>query len=163
MKHINEIGIFRVAGKIPIAIIAGSKYSAPHQPVNNEFLTPPNMSNTPEIKIACVANLFSRMMWFPTAGCVEEGHTHSFDHLTLLAKGKLRVYTGIEFTDFSAPTMIYIHKDINHKLESLENETVAYCIHALRDGGTVSDILAPEMLPDSEEGRSKLVEMLITR
>lgn len=101
---------------------------------------------TPEIKIGCVANLYSRMMLFAKAGDVEIGHTHQFDHLTLLAKGKLKVTVEGVATEFTAPHMIYIHKDKVHELEALSNETVAYCIHALRDKES-NEILDPSMIP----------------
>ena len=102
--------------------------------------------NTPEISIGCVANLFSRMMRFEKAGDTEHGHTHQFDHLTLLASGSLRVTVEGKTTDFKAPHMIYIHKDKNHELVALEDNTVAYCIHALRDKDS-GEILDPSMIP----------------
>mgnify|MGYP000562464335 CR=1 FL=1 len=100
----------------------------------------------PEIKIGCVANLYSRMMHFKSAGDVEVGHTHQFDHLTLLAKGKLKVTVEGVVSEFTAPHMIYIHKDKVHELQALVDETVAYCIHALRDKET-NEILDPSMIP----------------
>lgn len=102
----------------------------------------------PKIKIGCVANLWSRMMHFESAGDVEQCHTHVFDHLTLLASGSLKVVVdGVESV-FKAPHMIYIHKDKEHELTALENNTVAYCIHALRGDNTTGDILDPSMIPD---------------
>ena len=100
----------------------------------------------PHIHLGCVANLFSRMMYFRNAGDVEIGHTHQFDHLTLLAKGKLKVTVEGNTSEFTAPHMIYIHKDKVHELEALTDETVAYCIHALRDKGS-NEILDPSMIP----------------
>jgi quercetin dioxygenase-like cupin family protein len=100
----------------------------------------------PQIKIGCVANLYSRMMHFAKAGDIEIGHTHQFDHLTLLAKGKLKVTVEGNATEFTAPHMIYIHKDKVHELEALTDETVAYCIHALRDKDN-NEILDPSMIP----------------
>lgn len=105
------------------------------------------MSNTPHVQIGCVANLFSRMMCFEKAGDIEHGHTHQFDHLTLLASGSLRVTVDGVATEFKAPHMIYIHKDKNHELVALEDNTVAYCIHALRDKNN-EDILDPAMIPE---------------
>lgn len=102
--------------------------------------------NEPSVRIGCVANLFSRMMHFKKAGDVEIGHTHQFDHLTLLASGKLKVTVEGVSTEFTAPHMIYIHKDKVHELEAMEDETVAYCIHALRDKEN-NDILDPSMIP----------------
>lgn len=100
----------------------------------------------PVVHIGCVANLYSRMMHFRKAGDIEIGHTHQFDHLTLLAKGKLKVTVEGVVSEFTAPHMIYIHKDKVHELEALTDETVAYCIHALRDKEN-NDILDPDMVP----------------
>ena len=104
------------------------------------------MSNPPAISIGCVANLYSRMMHFRCAGDVENGHTHQFDHLTLLAKGRLQVTVEGVVSEFVAPHMIYIRADKNHELIALEDDTVAYCIHALRSKDT-EDILDPSMIP----------------
>lgn len=101
---------------------------------------------SPEISIGCVANLFSRMMLFARAGDVEVGHTHQFDHLTLLAKGLLKVTVNEQVSYFSAPHMIFIHKNYVHQLEALEDNTVAYCIHVLRTEDQ-SEILDPSMVP----------------
>ena len=100
----------------------------------------------PVVQIGCVANLFSRMMHFRKAGDIEIGHTHQFDHLTLLAKGRLKVTVEGVSTEFTAPHMIYIRKDKVHELVALTDETVAYCIHALRDKEN-NDILDPSMIP----------------
>lgn len=108
----------------------------------------------PNIKLGCVANLFSRMMHFTRAGDIEIGHKHSFDHLTLLASGSLKVVVEGNETVFNAPHMIYIHKDKIHELVALEDNTVAYCIHALRDGNGVEDIIDPSMLPNGVEALS---------
>ena len=102
--------------------------------------------NQPTVHLGCVANLFSRMMHFAKAGDIEMGHTHQFDHLTLLAMGKLQVTVDGVASEFTAPHMIYIHKDKVHELKALTDETVAYCIHALRDNQT-GDILDPSMIP----------------
>lgn len=104
--------------------------------------------NHPVVHIGCVSNLYSRMMRFEKAGDIEIGHTHQFDHLTLLAKGKLRVTVEGQVTEFTAPHMIYIRADKVHELVALTDETVAYCIHALRDGDGVEDIIDPSMVPN---------------
>lgn len=104
--------------------------------------------NEPTIRIGCVANLYSRMMVFKDVGDTEFGHTHQFDHLTLLASGSLRVTVEDKTTDFVAPHMLYIHKDKRHELVALEPNTVAYCIHALRDVNNHDVILDPSMIPE---------------
>jgi quercetin dioxygenase-like cupin family protein len=105
------------------------------------------MTDTPHVQIGCVANLFSRQMHFKKAGDLEHGHTHPFDHLTLLASGSLRVTVNGKTTDFKAPHMIFIKAEYEHELVALEDNTVAYCIHALRKGNGVDDIIDPASIP----------------
>jgi quercetin dioxygenase-like cupin family protein len=105
------------------------------------------MTDQPHVQIGCVANLFSRQMHFKKAGDLEHGHTHPFDHLTLLASGSLRVTVNGKTTDFKAPHMIYIKAEHNHELVAIEDNTVAYCIHALRKGNGVEDIIDPASVP----------------
>jgi quercetin dioxygenase-like cupin family protein len=112
------------------------------------------MTDQPHVQIGCVANLFSRQMHFKKAGDIEYGHTHPFDHLTLLASGSLRVSVNGKTTNFTAPHMIYIKAEHNHELVALEDNTVAYCIHALRNGNGVDDILDPASVPAGVEPRS---------
>lgn len=107
----------------------------------------------PVVHIGSVGNIFSRMMRFEKAGDTEVGHTHQFDHLTLLAKGKLKVTVEGVSSEFTAPHMIWIHKDKVHELEALTDETVAYCIHALRDGDGLNDIIDPSMIPAGLDAR----------
>lgn len=102
----------------------------------------------PTYSINCVANLFAKQMHFAKAGDIEQGHKHEFDHLTLLAAGSLRVTVEGKTTEFKAPHMIYIHAEKNHELVALEDGTVAYCIHALRDGNGVEDIIDPASIPE---------------
>jgi hypothetical protein len=43
--------------------------------------------------------------------------------------------------------MIYIQAGREHTITALEDETVAYCIHALRAADGTGDILDPAMIP----------------
>jgi quercetin dioxygenase-like cupin family protein len=99
------------------------------------------------------------MMVFAKAGDIEPGHTHQFDHLTLLASGRLRVFTGDAEKIFTAPQMIYIKKDIRHELTALDDNTVVFCIHALRSGDAAGDIISPDMQL-GEEQKTALIENL---
>lgn len=103
--------------------------------------------NSPEVMLGCVANLWSKMMHFQKAGDMEQGHSHLFDHLTLLARGSMNVTVNGKATEFRAPYMIYIKAGQVHQLTALEDDTLAYCIHALRDGDGVNDIIDPAMIP----------------
>ena len=97
--------------------------------------------------ITCVSNVFIKQMRFVKAGDIEQGHAHCFDHVTLLASGALRLHALGKTSDFKAPHHIFIKAGVVHELEALEDETVAHCIHAIRDGERVEDIVDPASLP----------------
>lgn len=102
----------------------------------------------PHSSISCVANLFCKQMFFAKTGDIEHGHCHAFDHTTLLGHGSLMVKVNGKSTEFKAPQMIFIKANLEHEITALEDNTVAYCIHALRDGDGVDDILDPAGIPD---------------
>jgi len=104
--------------------------------------------NQPVVNIGVVSNLFVRQMHFEKTGDCEIPHAHVFDHLTLLAKGRLKVTINNEETTFTAPQMIFIKADTVHEIKADSDNTVAYCIHALRDD--TGDILSPDMVPKAE-------------
>jgi quercetin dioxygenase-like cupin family protein len=85
-------------------------------------------------------------MFFAKAGDANEGHVHNYDHTTLLAYGSVRVHVDDNATDFKAPHMIFIKAGKSHYIEALEDGTVAYCVHALRDKDS-EDILDPDQIP----------------
>jgi len=95
--------------------------------------------NTPEIKIIALSNIYSRMMHFVKKGDVEHGHKHTYDHATLVSTGSVLVEildekdnSTITSKVFTAPNMIFIHKDKLHRLTALEDNTLCSCIHAIR-------------------------------
>lgn len=100
----------------------------------------------PETRITCATNLWLRQMYFAKAGDANEGHIHNYDHMTLLAYGSVRVHVENKTTDFKAPHSIFIKAGKSHYIEALEDGTVAYCVHALRDKNT-EEILDPTQIP----------------
>lgn len=100
----------------------------------------------PDNKFTCVSNLWLRQMVFKNKGDANEGHEHNYDHVTLLTNGSVRVYVDGKTSDFVAPQMIYIKKGKIHHLEALEDNTIAFCVHALRDKET-GDILDQNQVP----------------
>ena len=105
--------------------------------------------NHPKVQISCVSNVFVKQMHFQKAGDIEQGHAHCFDHLTLLSAGKLRLVALGQTTDFEAPHHIFIKAGVVHELVALEDNTVAHCIHAIRDGERIEDIIDPASVPTS--------------
>jgi hypothetical protein len=64
----------------------------------------------------------------------------------LLAYGKVKVHVDGNATEFSAPHTIYIKAGKVHYIEALEDNTVAYCIHGLRDKDT-AELLDADQIP----------------
>jgi len=98
--------------------------------------------NKPKISLIVSGNLYMRQMRFDQ-GDVEQGHSHTYDHLTLLSAGSMKVSVDGTETVFVAPTAIKILAHKTHQLEALEDNTLAYCVHALRDAVT-EDVLPPQ-------------------
>lgn len=103
----------------------------------------------PTPRISVVANTWVKQMHFAKAGDINEGHKHTFDHQTLLAKGKVKVEVEGKETEFTAPTIIFIRAGYMHTITAAEDDTVCYCIHAIRDGERVEDIVDPDSIPDA--------------
>lgn len=116
--------------------------------------------NTPDIAIGYVSDVFAKQMHFKLAGDVELGHSHKYSHMTLLVSGELCVTLNDIDTVFVAPHIIYIEKDKIHKLTALKDNTIAYCIHALRDIDGSGDIVDVSMFPKNTP-LSKTVESFV--
>ena len=93
-------------------------------------------------------NIWVRMHWFELAGDIHNGHIHHFDHVTLVVRGRVRCEVEEVTTEFTAPTFIVIKKDKWHKFTALEDDTVYYCIYALRDmNGEITDVYSGDNSP----------------
>jgi len=95
-------------------------------------------------------NIWVRQNWLEKAGINNDGgHKHHFDHVSLLARGKVLVEVeGNEPKEFTAPTFIVIKKELKHKFTALEDDTLYYCVFALRDiDGNVTDFYSGDNSP----------------
>jgi hypothetical protein len=118
---------------------------------------------------ACyVGNVWVKQNYLQRSGDANEGHKHHFDHVSLLAKGKVRVeIAGFEPKEFTAPTFIIIKKEHNHRFVALEDDTLWYCVFALRDvDGDMTDFYSGDNSPygsaDSENHGLMLPKMQST-
>jgi hypothetical protein len=85
-------------------------------------------------------NVWVRSNHLEKAGDFVKGHKHKYDHVSLLAKGKVQVQIGdLEPQVFNAPIFIVIRKEYVHKITALEDDTIWYCVFAMRriDGEVV--------------------------
>ena len=97
------------------------------------------MMAEPLVQVVAVSNVYSRLMHFVNKGDVEIGHSHTYDHATLLSSGAVlyEVLDGpdgntVAAKEFKAPSYIFVEKEKYHRITALENNTVCACIHALR-------------------------------
>jgi hypothetical protein len=93
----------------------------------------------PEVQVVAVSNVYSRLMHFVNKGDIEVGHSHTYDHATLLSSGSVlyEVLDGpdgntVAAKEFKAPGYIFVEKDKYHRITALEDNSVCACIHALR-------------------------------
>lgn len=101
-------------------------------------------------EIGFVGNIWVRQHWLSKEGDTVGGHAHYHDHVTLLVKGSAAVSVeGGAGKVFKAPTFVVIKKEYRHNFVALEDDTVLYCVFAMRDvDGSVVDIYDEINLPD---------------
>lgn len=97
------------------------------------------LSELADSNISLVNNVFIKQMVFRGIGWTVMTHAHVYDHQTLLSVGALRVTVGAEVTDYQAPTIIVVKAGLHHRMESISDFTVAYCIHAINGSACVDD------------------------
>ena len=83
-------------------------------------------------EIVTVDGVFIKQMAMPLKGIFVAQHSHTYDHVSMLATGSVKVYANDEELGvFTAPCAITIKAGVKHTIESLEPNTVIYCIHNL--------------------------------
>ncbi len=98
------------------------------------------------VQLASIDNVWIRQMHFDKTGKKNNPHYHTHDHASLLAAGSVKVTIGDAVSVFKAPAMILVVKDKLHHMEALEDNTVVYCIHGLRES-PYGELVSPEMIP----------------
>lgn len=102
----------------------------------------------PDTRLTVASNLWIRQMNFQNVGDKNEGHIHNFDHLTLVAYGSVKVIVDDAETVFTAPHVFITKAGKRHFIEALEKNTIAYCVHALRNAESEeSEILMEDQIP----------------
>lgn len=99
--------------------------------------------------IRLVDNVFVKMMHMYFPGDKIQGHAHVFDHITLLAKGRVVMRAKDQEHEHEAPKLIVTPKGVVHEFEALTTDCLLCCVHAVRDGDGVDDI-APANITEEE-------------
>ena len=56
-------------------------------------------------------------------------HIHDYTHISILAKGSVRVWANDVMTEYTAPACIEIKANVEHEVQAITDATW-YCIHA---------------------------------
>jgi quercetin dioxygenase-like cupin family protein len=81
---------------------------------------------------------FVKEMLTPDEGTLIPQHAHTYDHLSYVAAGSVRVWRDdVLLGDFMAPHAIQIPARAKHRFLTLEPFTLVLCIHAVAEGEAV--------------------------
>jgi quercetin dioxygenase-like cupin family protein len=75
--------------------------------------------------------LYAKECFFPKGSQIVQ-HKHTYDHLSILAKGKVLVTAGTKVFEVEAPACFNIEANKHHGVLVLE-DCVWYCIHATNE------------------------------
>ena len=86
-------------------------------------------------------NIFLKKMIFKEKGMMYCGHHHDYDHVTLVAAGRVSVKFGSvpegdlleEVKEYGGASMFVTRSYREHEITALEDNTIVCCIHAIRD------------------------------
>lgn len=107
------------------------------------------MNFAKEQDLGYFGNIWVRQNHLKNKGDFTPGHIHLFDHVSLLVKGSVEVHVeGKPAKTFTAPTFVVVRKEQKHSFVALEDDTIFYCVFAIRDeSGDLTDIIPPTSDP----------------
>lgn len=87
---------------------------------------------------------YAKKMTLP-AGHYAESHEHQFDHLSILASGRVTVTVDGVATDYTGPDCITIRAGQMHRIDA-RSDSVWFCVHATdeTDPDKVDSVLIEE-------------------
>lgn len=101
-----------------------------------EFVRLDEQPISTEIKMA--DGIFVKSMLIQRAGTFVPQHSHSYDHLSMLAVGAVAVWEdGEPAGTHYAPKGLTIRAGVKHTFRSLVDNTLIYCVHRIDRTGEV--------------------------
>ena len=94
-------------------------------------------------------DVYAKHLTLDKSGLLAGKHTHTFDHLSILARGDVRVTVDGIPTDYSAkkhPIVLMIKANKSHEILALSDDVHWFCIHAIPQGcreedGNIDEVL----------------------
>jgi len=74
------------------------------------------------------AGMYAKQMHLP-AGHYAVTHAHAYEHLSILAKGRVIVEMDGHESEYVGPACLTIHAGKHHRITALE-DSVWFCVHA---------------------------------
>jgi hypothetical protein len=107
------------------------------------------IENVPVVKIALTKNVICREIHFKKAGDKEPRHNYAYDFNIITAKGAIKITRGHESGLVESPQMTYVYAGVMDEIEAVEDDTLIFAIHILREeDGTYA---MPDDVPLNEE------------
>jgi mannose-6-phosphate isomerase-like protein (cupin superfamily) len=105
----------------------------------------PEYFNKPEEEIVenieIVADIYFRSVLLKENGTVIPQHKHTYDHATLVASGKARLWVnGTWVGDYESGKAVHIKSNQEHIFQSLEPNTRLVCIHDTKSAGLIKEL-----------------------
>lgn len=107
------------------------------------------MKKEPSIITGYVSNIAVRMMHFQDAGDIELYISGDHDHIGLVSKGTVKIYTQDITATFEYPHLILFKKHLRYRIESLEPDSIVSMIRAIRDSDT-GEVKDPDLIQDEQ-------------
>jgi quercetin dioxygenase-like cupin family protein len=102
------------------------------------------------VEIKLTDDLFIKTAVVAKAGTVIPTHAHAYDHVTLLAVGRMAVWVDEDMLgDYTGPCGILIRAHKKHSLVTMTDGVVFACIHALH--GTEGVEIEEEHIVQAED------------
>lgn len=96
------------------------------------------------------SNMWIRQIELEYVGDEYGGHCHTFEHQHILAVGSVDICVENEgCTTYTAPKVITIAKGTIHSMQSNSDKTLGFCIHPIRNGDGIDDIVDSDDLPEN--------------
>lgn len=75
--------------------------------------------------------VYAKELHLLSIGAKVTQHVHKYDHLSLLATGRVAVTTPEGRKEYSAPTGVLIKAGVAHEIEALTADVLWYCVHSV--------------------------------
>jgi hypothetical protein len=101
-------------------------------------------------------NIYTRMSVFEKAGDETGSATYVYDRVILVTHGTVTVEYGDKTTTAHSPSIVITPSGVVQKITALEDDSIIFSIHAVRNGQNANDVVDPEIT--AEEARQLIMD-----